>query len=913
METQLCNIKADASQLGATTAERLDALPNIILDGLQTAQATDLHTIREQVLELKSLTKKIPVQHEILKRLAFSSMRSREDKIDPAEAGTFEWMLDDPGANDSEPRGSGAYEQEEVGDGEVGGGGTGSSRAYELEGAGGSKASDSDADRLDAALPKPNIALWLREGGRIFHISGKAGSGKSTLVKFLYSHAKTEENLRKWAGGKKLVKARFYFWSSDKDELQMSLDGLRRSLLLGVLCQCPDLIPDIFPQQWGQWKNGLPSSVAVSDTFPAGIVKGAFDLLVAKQSNPTHRFCFFIDGLDEYTVEDPSDISTAHWEIARDLVNWTKSEDIKICTSARPHTEFLKSFQPHAEIIHLHEFTTSDIFTFSHKTILENPTDVKLEAKFCRDFANEITDKSEGVFLWARLAARHMLDSVGRRDNSDVLFKRLDELPTDLTKLYKMMLGSISEADRPKSDLMLILALENPFDELLNAIVFSWLDDLDDDGFPTKKPLQTLSTNDIKRKHDYVQRQLHSLTKGVLELSPYAGENWYETGPFFHYRVGFFHKTAKDFLESNFDEVLKHHKKRDMVNTFSRLRLAEFQSGMSAMPLSKAYHTQKFLMDTFLPSSGGGIPVDILEGFRIATEAYDLFQRAQFDTEDGVLIDYLWWSGVSIPKTERVSQSWPYYLSLYGQTKGVLYFIDKDPGLLCGQSDRSLILSAMQVHWGIGDITLPDKLIERGVSLTHLITIKYQSKSTKNIPVWLAAIWYTLVTLMDPREQWEVVECRGTTKRAILRSRLEALIRCGADKDTDIVLQDVSCLTPEPPPPPGEDHASTLKRPSEAHEDGEYNDRKTTEYSCPLWSFLEELYKSDPNGSHTKGYDQFKEKGPNNDAKTKEHISSLLMIFEKEITKGSMRYEDPPLLVKWRGFEFSRDWRIREY
>jgi hypothetical protein len=41
---------------------------------------------------------------------------------------------------------------------------------------------------------------WLSSGEGIFHISGKLGSGKSTLMKFLFSHCRTKTELRKWAG-----------------------------------------------------------------------------------------------------------------------------------------------------------------------------------------------------------------------------------------------------------------------------------------------------------------------------------------------------------------------------------------------------------------------------------------------------------------------------------------------------------------------------------------------------------------------------------------------------------------------------------------------------------------------------------------------------------------------------------------
>jgi hypothetical protein len=49
-------------------------------------------------------------------------------------------------------------------------------------------------------LAREKLLSWLSEGEGIFHISGKLGSGKSTLMKFLCTRRGTKMELRKWAG-----------------------------------------------------------------------------------------------------------------------------------------------------------------------------------------------------------------------------------------------------------------------------------------------------------------------------------------------------------------------------------------------------------------------------------------------------------------------------------------------------------------------------------------------------------------------------------------------------------------------------------------------------------------------------------------------------------------------------------------
>ncbi|TKA83739.1 hypothetical protein B0A55_00086 [Friedmanniomyces simplex] len=75
--------------------------------------------------------------------------------------------------------------------------------------------------------------VWLESGLGIFWINGKAGSGNSTLMKFLADHEQTMDMLRGWASPKALVMASFYF-SNSGTMMQKSQEGLLQSLLLQV-------------------------------------------------------------------------------------------------------------------------------------------------------------------------------------------------------------------------------------------------------------------------------------------------------------------------------------------------------------------------------------------------------------------------------------------------------------------------------------------------------------------------------------------------------------------------------------------------------------------------------------------------------------------------------------------------------
>lgn len=94
-----------------------------------------------------------------------------------------------------------------------------------------------------------SFVKWLREGDGIYWINGKAGSGKSTLMKYIYENPRTQEHLQVWAGNTPFHTSMFFFWWRGT-KLQKSQGGLLRSLLYDVLHKIPELVPYVLPSQW---------------------------------------------------------------------------------------------------------------------------------------------------------------------------------------------------------------------------------------------------------------------------------------------------------------------------------------------------------------------------------------------------------------------------------------------------------------------------------------------------------------------------------------------------------------------------------------------------------------------------------------------------------------------------------------
>ncbi|KAI5365697.1 hypothetical protein J4E82_011269 [Alternaria postmessia] len=106
-----------------------------------------------------------------------------------------------------------------------------------------------------------------------YFINGKAGSGKSTLMKYIISNQQTRVRLQEWAGQNKLLSPYFFFWNVGS-QLQKSHTGMLRSLLHSILTHYHDLIPAVFPTLYAE---GIPISDYEQPSYVE--LKGAFERL----------------------------------------------------------------------------------------------------------------------------------------------------------------------------------------------------------------------------------------------------------------------------------------------------------------------------------------------------------------------------------------------------------------------------------------------------------------------------------------------------------------------------------------------------------------------------------------------------------------------------------------------------------
>ena len=394
--------------------------------------------------------------------------------------------------------------------------------------------------RENQSAARTTFLNWLRHENQVFHISGKPGSGKSTLMKLLLDHPQTLVELKQWAGDKQLVFAHFFFWKSG-DKMQRSLSGLYRSILFETLKQCPDLIRDIFPDAYDVFSNNGPGYCIDELFFRTEDLARGMQNLISRSQYPGYRFCLFIDGLDEYGEDGVDGLDRE--KLAENLESWAANDDIKILVSSRPHREFQQAFSDSYRI-KLHDLTKPDIWLFG-QSMFENDKNFTNIQHFYIDLIGSVVDSSYGVFLWARLAFRSLIMATRRSTALDYLKKQLDGVPKDLNKLYEDLLGSINPADREKTFKMLLLVSELG---LVNSIAWTWLEQLDDPNFPTSYDICPYSDDEIAERQGTATSQVDDFAKGLLDItdSPY-----YEGNPFLEKNIQFFHRTLQDFVRES--------------------------------------------------------------------------------------------------------------------------------------------------------------------------------------------------------------------------------------------------------------------------------------------------------------------------------------------------------------------------
>ena len=269
---------------------------------------------------------------------------------------------------------------------------------------------------------KPEYTSWQdmaqqADHGGFLWIKGNPGTGKSTLMKLLFEHAKLKAN-----GDSSQIALSYFFHARGTVE-EKSTTGLYRSLLHQLFEKAVELRDSL------EWMTADGARVIQRNGWYEEALKQT--LMHTIQKLGSWSLMIFVDALDECDKNQATGMLCFFEELcdyAREAQVW-----LQICFSSRHYPTII--IQKGIEV------TLED--EIGHTEDIEQYIKSKLRlgrSKQAETLRSEILQKSSGIFLWVVL----VLDILNSEyPNSSIsiqkIHERLKEIPPKLADLYEMI------------------------------------------------------------------------------------------------------------------------------------------------------------------------------------------------------------------------------------------------------------------------------------------------------------------------------------------------------------------------------------------------------------------------------------------------------------------------------------------
>ncbi|KAL8389270.1 hypothetical protein RB599_011058 [Gaeumannomyces hyphopodioides] len=359
-------------------------------------------------------------------------------------------------------------------------------------------------------LRHKTFQAWAASDHGLLWIQGKPGSGKSTLLKHALNHR------MQVSGSRKGTVVLSFFFHARGDALQKSPLGLFRSLLHQVLGEAPDVVSDLVKafdkksQQMGEagtkWQWNWNELHDIFEVSLPNLLK-------------TRQVWLFIDALDECGQENAVDLVDKFKSLLQIIPS--ASRQLRICFTCR-----------HYPVLNL-----DGVFEVCPER--ENGEDISTYVKhqlsaFSRRTQSTIpqliTDRAQGVFMWARLVVKQVLDLEREGKGLVSIETAIRSIPPALDELY----------------LKLIEGMELDSLKLIQWVCFS-ATPLETDDVPWAMIIDPngayKSLDECRRSSDFItkdnlERRINFLSRGLVEIVPSDGDQV----------VQFIHQSVKDFF-----------------------------------------------------------------------------------------------------------------------------------------------------------------------------------------------------------------------------------------------------------------------------------------------------------------------------------------------------------------------------
>ena len=152
--------------------------------------------------------------------------------------------------------------------------------------------SQHNAKQKSKAAKSPRLVEWLHSADEVvFFLTGKPGSGKSSLMKHLVDSKKTKKHLASCFPGRWLF-AKFFFYELGGEVHETTFEGCVRGLIHQLIVNKKGLVSVL--EDWNESVWDADSE----DVLTQGELEKAMEL-IATQKEVEGNICVFVDGLDE--------------------------------------------------------------------------------------------------------------------------------------------------------------------------------------------------------------------------------------------------------------------------------------------------------------------------------------------------------------------------------------------------------------------------------------------------------------------------------------------------------------------------------------------------------------------------------------------------------------------------------------
>lgn len=360
------------------------------------------------------------------------------------------------------------------------------------------------------------FADWASETGSLFWVCGKPASGKSTLMEHIARSDELHDRLRRGISDEWTVVRVFFFDFGVSKDIRNNFEGFLRSLLYQLVDNSRDDKEDVSPK------------FEPEERWSMRVLQERLSIVLKKRSNP---ICILLDGLDEYDGNK--------WDLARFLREMASSQ-VKLCIASRPDPVFDTVFND-LPTIKLQDWNTPAIDVMVLLTIQRSVA----ESGFYNDkdvvlLAKEISEKAQGVFLWARFAIYELRDGWTQGLDLASLQKRLENVPDELEQIYARIFRKLNFEQKQYAAHMLQLVCY-----ARRTLTLSELYVATELAAGSKGPLgEQISPSHIQQ----LEKRILAATGGILEV--FRNRKSQESQEIDEVLVNVIHRTVRTYLDT---------------------------------------------------------------------------------------------------------------------------------------------------------------------------------------------------------------------------------------------------------------------------------------------------------------------------------------------------------------------------